>query len=193
MQPHSSRNDTQPGDGLTLRGSFNLLHFLALVHALGCIVFLRRDFGREAFGLHGLFTIVLILAWGSVTNCYAMFIFFLLWLATVVCQRIKQFINWRRGLLVHSHYIGDPWIARRLFPRMSEANAKGAEAFLCLAIGGVIGQFIPPLGAFIGLGFVSIMFVEAVMIETTRRRLQAMRDAELEQRYLAEMYRRGKF
>ena len=76
---------------------------------------------------------------------------------------------------------------------MSELNAKGVDAFLCLAIGGVLAQFWQPLGFFVMTGFLSILFSEAVMVETTKRRMQAMRDAELEQRYLAEHYRSGRF
>jgi hypothetical protein len=76
---------------------------------------------------------------------------------------------------------------------MSELNAKGVDAFLCLAIGGVIAQFDKPFGLFIMGGFASILFTEAVIVESTKRRLQAMQDAELEQRYLAEKYKSGRF
>jgi hypothetical protein len=184
---------TTPGDRVTMAGSFNGLYALANAHALTCTVFIRTDFGREGIGLHGLVAMLMILFYGSFLNCYPMFPFFLLWMLAVICQRIRQLINWRRGVILHSRYNGYPWLSKRLFPRMSELNARGVDAFLCLAIGGLLAQFNQPLGWFVMAGFVSILFSEAVMVEFNRRRLQAMRDAEIEQRYLAEQYKSGRF
>jgi hypothetical protein len=176
-----------------MAASFNGAAILANAHALTCTVFIRTDFGREGIGINGLIAMLLILGYGSFAHCYPMFIYFLLWVLAVICQRIKQFINWRRGVILHSQYNGYPWLSRRLFPRMSELNARGVDAFLCLAAGGLIAQFNQPLGWFVMAGFVSILFSEAVMVESTRKRLQAMRDAEIEQRYLAEQYKSGRF
>ncbi|MBX3451714.1 hypothetical protein SH668x_003714 [Planctomicrobium sp. SH668] len=193
MFPHSPPQAPPPGDRLTMAASFNTANFLSHAHALALTVFLRTDFGREGIGIHGLVTFVLILGYGSFAQCYAMFPFFLLWILAVICQRVRQFVNWRRGVIIHSYYNGYPWLSKRLFPRMSELNAKGVDAFLCLAIGGVIAQFDKPFGLFIMAGFASILFTEAVIVESTKRRLQAMQDAELEQRYLAEKYKSGRF
>ena len=64
---------------------------------------------------------------------------------------------------------------------------------LCFAIGGLLAQFNQPLGLYVMAGFLSIMFSEAMIVEATKRRLQTMRDAEIEQRYLAEQYKAGNF
>lgn len=185
---------TTPGDRVTMAGSFNGLYMLSHAHAVTCTVFLRSDYGREGIGMFGLAGGLLILGYGCYANCYPMFIYFLLWMAAVICQRIRQFINWRRGrVFIHSRYNGYPYVSKWLFPRMTELNARGVDAFLCLAIGGLLFQFCKPLGVFVMMGFLSIMFSEAVMVEGTKRRLQAMRDAELEQRYLAEQYKSGQF
>jgi hypothetical protein len=42
-------------------------------------------------------------------------------------------------------------------------------------------------------GWVSIMATESMIVEVQRRRLQAMRDAEIEQQALADAYREGRF
>lgn len=193
MFPHSRPPDPPPGDRLTMASTFNAANFLSHAHALAFTVFLRTDFGREGIGIHGLVTVFLILGYGSFAQCYAMFPFFGLWMLAVICQRIRQFVNWRRGVIIHSFFNGDPWVSKRLFPRLSELNAKGVDGFLCLAIGGVIAQFDKPFGLFIMAGFVSILFTEAVMVEATKRRLQAMRDSEVEQRYYADKFRSGRF
>ena len=182
-----------PGDHLTMAGSFNGLNVLANAHALTCTVFLRTDFGREGIGMFGLIGGLLILGYGSFVNCYPMFVFFLFWIGALICQRVRSFRNWRRGAMIHSRYNGYPFVSKRLFPRMTELNARGVDAFLCLAIGGLLAQFSQPLGFFVMAGFLSILFSEAVMVEGTKRRLQTMRDAEIEQRYLAEHYKSGRF
>jgi len=193
MVPHSPQQRSQPGDMLTLAESFNGLNVVANAHACTVTPFFRTDVGSEGIGLHGLIGAGMILGWGCYANCYPMFIYFLVWMVAVAIQRVKTFLNWRRGVIVHTRYNGYPWLVRRFFPRISEANAKAVEAFACLGIGGLLAQFWPPLGWYVMAGFASIMFTEAVIAETAKRRLQAMRDAEIEQRYLAEKYREGRF
>lgn len=193
MVPHSPPQRPQPGDRLTMESSFNGLNILVNAHASTLTPLSRTDFGSEGLGMPGFIGLFLILGWGCYFNCYPMFIYFLVWMGVLLCQRVKTFINWRRGVIVHTHYNGYPWIVRRFFPRLSEPNAKAVEAFAFFGIGGVIAQFIPPLGWYFMLGLPSILASEAIIVATTKRRLQAMRDAEIEQQYLAEMYRRGKF
>ena len=190
---HASPQHTPPGDGITMAGSFNVLHLLAHAHSLSFTVFLRTDFGSEGIGMCGIATIMMMLSWGAFANCVPMFVFFLLWLVALIFQRIRSFSNWRRGIAIHSRYNGTPWISRRLFPRVSELNARGVDAFICFAVGGVIAQFNQPLGLYIMAGFFSVMFTEAIMVEANRRRLRQMRDAEIEQRYFAETYKSGRF
>lgn len=193
MTTQHNPQQNQPGDRITMAGSLNGLYLLAHAHSLSFTVFLRTDFGSEGIGICGIATIAMILGWGAYANCYPMFIFFLLWLAALIVQRIRTFSNWRRGYAIHSRYNGTPWLSRRLFPRVSELNARGVDAFICFAVGGLMAQFNQPLGLYIMAGFFSVMFTEAIMVETNRRRLRQMRDAEIEQRYLAETYKSGRF
>lgn len=193
MVPHSPPQRSQPGDRLTMEGGINATNVLVNAHASTVTPFFRTDFGSEGLGMPGLIGVFMILGWGCHFNCYPMFIYFVVWMGVLLCQRVKTFINWRRGMMIHSRYNGYPWIIRRCFPRLSELNAKAVEAFACFGIGGLIAQFIPPLGWYLMLGLPSILISEAIIVETTKRRLQAMRDAAIEQEYLNEMYKRGKF
>ncbi len=193
MVPHSPPQPPQPGDRLTMANSFNGLNILVNAHASTLTPLARTDFGAEGLGMPGFIGAFLILGWGCAFNCYPMLLYFLVWMGSLLGQRVKTFINWRRGLIVHSRYNGYPWIARRFFPRLSEPNAKAVEAFAFFGIGGVIAQFIPPLGWYFMLGLPSILASEAIIVATTKRRLQAMRDGEIEQKFINELYRRGKF
>lgn len=178
----------------SMNQSFGALYLAADCFALCFTPFLRRDFGRNAVGLAGLGAGGLILFWGSYSQTPALCWYFLVWLLALIGQRIRTFQNTLRGLAPHSYYPGYPWLAFKLFPRLkSEANAKGAEAFLLLAVGGLLTFVSKPLGFFVMTGFPAILFLEAVRVEVTRSRLQAMRDAELSQRELSDRYREGRF
>lgn len=185
----------QQNDQVGMRGGFNLITALLQGHAMTCTVFMRTDLGKEAIGFAGMFGFFIMLVYGGLMNSYPMFIYLCLYLLMVLAQRMKQFSNWRKGIIVHSRYVGYPWLAFKLFPRIkTEANAKGAEAFLCLAVGGLLAAYVDqPLGWWVMFGLVSILATESMIVEVQRRRLQAMRDAEIEQQALADAYREGRF
>jgi len=189
--PHYPKEN--PGDQITLAGSFNAAFIIMYAHALGMLVFLRKDFGREGLGLAGLLTVFLILLWGCQTASFPMLVFLLVWFAAVLCQRVNQFINWQRGIRVHSRYSGFPFVSKRLFPWVSDLNARGVDGFICLAVGGLLFQFDKPLGLFVAFGVFSILFVEGMSVETTKRKLQAMHDAEIEMQYLNNVRKTGRF
>lgn len=178
----------------SMAANFNLLLNFARVHALCLTVFVRRDYGREGIGMTGLGAFVLIPAYAGFTNSPPVLLFWGFWFLAVIGQRMRQYRNWRNGVILHSRYEGYPWLAFKLFPRIrTEGNAKAAEAFLMFAVGGVLTHFDKPLGWFVMAGFLSIMFVEAISVEITRKRLADMKDAQLEQQYLARRFRSGRF
>jgi hypothetical protein len=178
----------------SMNQSFGALYFAANCFALCFTPFLRRDFGRNAIGIAGLGAGGLILLWGSYSNTPALWWYFIAWLLALIGCRVRTFQNSIKGTALHSYYDGYPWLAFKLFPRMkSESNARAAEAFLLLAIGGLVAMVSKPFGGFICCGFPAILFLEAVRVEFTRSELRAMRDAEIAQRQLAEQYREGRF
>ena len=188
MQQHQ-----QQQGGSDMKGAFNALYNLAYGHAIIAIVFLRSNLGREAIGFHGIVGLAFILLWGGMTSSYGMYVLLCAYLLALLSQRIKTFANERKGIITHSRYQGDSVVAKRLFPRMSDLNLCGADAFLCLAIGGGLTFIDKPLGLFVMAGFISILFTEQMTRELYRKRMQAMRDAEIEQRFLAETYKSGRF
>jgi hypothetical protein len=62
-----------------------------------------------------------------------------------------------------------------------------------MAVGLALAQVDPAVGWFIGVGGFSLLFVEALIVDLRKKRLEAMRDAEIEQRDLAAHYRNGRF
>ena len=180
-----------PGDKLTAAEGFNVAMLIMKSHATAITVFLRTDFGSEGIGVAGLGAIFLIIAMGGCSGDVLMYYYLIAFIIATVLQRIRTFRNWWRGNHQHSYYDGYPWLALKLFPRVKkEGDAKGMEAFLCLAIGCLLLNCgVTSLGMFIAAGFISIMFVAGTKAELVKRRLRAMRDAQFEQEYLAEEFR----
>ncbi len=177
-----------------MQGGFNLVCFLLNGHATCLTPFIRTDFGREALGLNGLCALIIILAYGSFANSGAMWVFLLLWILAMLQQRMKGIQNRNKGIAIHSRYNGYPWLSFKLFPRTKdETSARGVDGFLCIVAGALLSYVDPALGCFIGVGGFSLLFVEALIVELRKKRLQSMRDAEIEQRDLADHYRNGRF
>jgi len=187
QQQRDDRND--------MKGGFNFAYFVLHGFATSVTPFTRTHFGREAFGVSSLMALLLIIGFGSFGNSPAMWVYLLLWLLAVMRQRVTQMQDRKKGLIVHSRYQGYPWLGFKLFPRIKdEGNAKGAEAFLVMSVGALLGYCLDPvLGVFLALGGIGSLFIEAFAVEVMKKRLQDMRDAEIEQMDLAERFRDGRF
>ena len=182
----------QDMDRMKMKDGFNLAYYFADGCATCVTPFTRTNFGPEGFGVSSLCSPFLIIACGSAMNAIEMWYYLFAWFIAVVYQRMKTFSNRRKGLHCHRFYNGYPWLAYKFFPRVSEANAKAIEAFGCLTLGLVLMYFeIKGLGMFLIAGFLSIMFVEGIKAGLVRKRVQMMRDAQYEQQYLAEEFKRS--
>ncbi len=184
----------QQSDKHDMQGTFNATYVLFNSHASCLTPFLRTQFGKEAFTHTGLMALVLMVTWGGLTNSYGMWVMVCLWIVAMLTQRMNGIQNRRNGVVVHSRYNGYPWLSFKLFPRIrDETNARGADGFLAIFTGIGLSYVDPALGWFIGVGGFSLLFVEALLVDLRKKRLEAMRDAEIEQRDLAEHYRQGRF
>jgi hypothetical protein len=71
-----------------------------------------------------------------------------------------------------------------------ESTATGiVEPVMCLVAGTLLYPLSHNLGWFILLGSLSFLLRNAIAGEVIRKRLERMRDAEIEQRYLAYRYK----
>lgn len=185
----------QQNDEREFKGGFNLAYVILHGFATSVTPFTRTHFGREAFGISSLVALLLIIGFGSFGNSAAMWVFLLLWILAVLRQRVTQMQDRKKGLIVHSRYQGYPWLGFKLFPRIrDEGNAKGAEAFLVISIGTLLGYSLDPaLGWLLVMGGIGTLFIEAFAVEVMKRRVQAMRDCEIENRDLAERFRDGRY
>jgi len=184
-------NQNQQENKIGMRESFNLLYAAAKVHSM-CFwpIFLRRDFGTEALGFPAFFALVLMLLIGGLGRMPEMFPYLGFWLFMLILQRARTFRLVRQGVVWHSRYEGYPWLALCIPFVRKESRAKSlVEPVLCLLAGAALYQVYQGLGVFVMAGFFSMVVVDGINRELDRKRLAAMRNAEIEQKWLVARYR----
>jgi len=177
-------------DNLSMKDSFNL--FTVGMNGLGScvVVFLRTGFGREYPGVAGLIGLIIMVFYAAFARVPEMFPYIGVWLFMVILQRLKTFQLASKGVVVHSRYWGYPKLALMVPFVRKERIARGSvEPILCTLIGLGLCAWSPGVGGFVIVAGWANAMAGAIATEVDRKKLQAMRDAEIEQRSLARMYR----
>lgn len=188
MEPNPSE-PSATSQGFTLRQTANLIYLLASAHATCFTVFLRHGFGTHALALHGPLALVLLLVYMVLTGDPWMLDFIGLWLIAVLVQRLRTVCLVASGVVWHSHYAGEPSFARGMPFVKTDRGARTVEQFVCVVVGLLLLPVSAELGVFVMAGGLSLAVVLGIDLEITRNRVRAMRDAAIEQRHLATLYR----
>jgi hypothetical protein len=183
-------NQNQQENKFGMRESFNLLYAMAKVHAMCFWPFIRRDFGPATLGFPAFYALLLMLLIGGLGQIPEMFPYLGFWLFAFICQRARTSRLVRKGVIWHSRSEGYPWLAMSSPLARTESIARTLfEPLMCLFTGVALYQVSQGLGVFVVAGFGSLIMVEGINRELDRKRLAAMRDAEIEQKSLAARYR----
>ncbi len=175
--------------GPSMKDSFNIFHVGC--SGLGaCVVpFLRTGFGTNYPGLAGFFGLIVMFLYAALGPVPEMFSYIGVWLFVVIFQRAKTFSAVKKGTVVHSRYWGDPWVGLKVPFVKKEKTARELEPVLCLLAGVALCGWSPGVGGFVIVAGFANAIAGGIVVEVDRKKLQAMRDAEIEQRYLAARYR----
>lgn len=107
--------------------------------------------------------------------------------------RIRAAVIRRRArgeLGEHSFYSGQPTLDR-FTGRIAETTVKGVlEPMLVCALGALVGEFDAPLGSYLVVAGVGLLVSVQLTLAAERRRVLEMHDAYMEQRRIAEQWRR---
>jgi hypothetical protein len=113
-----------------------------------------------------------------------MMVFLACWFAALLYQR--SHLSKRE----HSRYNGAPVVAMKLpWLKGKEMLAKKFEPYIVLAAGLLLYPLSPAVGGFVMAGFVSIRTTLMIDEKVNQLRLQQLRDAQLENEWLAEQWR----
>lgn len=151
----------------------------------------RHSFGQDHPGIFGLAALLGMLCYAESTRSGVMLVYVAVWLVALIANRIRTFWLVRKGMADHSQYNGYPWLVMCLPFVKTERFAKALEPFLCLLAGCAVMGWSQPLGQFLVVGFFSLTAVEGLWRMKMGRRAIAMRNAEIEMRQTADLYRRG--
>jgi hypothetical protein len=172
--------------------AFGLLYFLSNIHATSIATLIRRDFGREALGWNSFLAMFLIFFVYAATADAALLAYLGVWFFCQIMQRIRTFRLLRSGAVMHSRYAGYPYVAMHVPFVRSQTTAMGLiEPMLCLIGGTMLCTVSVNLGGYIMLGFLSFMIRNGIETEIRRKRLERMRDAEIEQRWYSNAHKHG--
>jgi hypothetical protein len=171
------------------RTSFNVVYLVASGWAWCILPFLRWNIGPSAIGMRGLVAIGVMWAYMAFARCPEIMSFFVVWLVFVILQRLRTARLVSLGAVMHSQYPGDP-LVMKMFPRIRKVgNAKALEAMLCIFGGLLLAHASQKLGGFVAIGGVAMAILAVIDMQAINIRKQAMRDAELEQRFMADLHR----
>jgi hypothetical protein len=169
------------------RTGINLFGVLANGYATTVTPFLRRGFGREALGVNGIVAALIILIYAWVTNSPEMITVFWVFLAAVAYQRVYGFRQRANCQVVHSRYAGDPVVAK-CFAKSERVAREVVEPLICIVAGACLWSWSEPAGRFVLCGSFALLASRGVDTQVTRNRVQAMHDAAIEQRIVADVF-----
>jgi hypothetical protein len=183
------QQETQQRDGSNKVDGTAIVYVAAKTLAACLWPFMRRGFGVECPGLAGLLALGFMLIYAVKTRTPAMLWYMAAWLVMVAYRRLETFRLVRSGVPLHSRYAGFPWLGMKLPTVKTVAGALNAEIVLCLAAGVLLRPASEAVGGFFLLSGFGLTMVRIIDVQATKMRVQRMRDAEIEQRYLADLYR----
>ena len=99
----------------------------------------------------------------------------------------------KQGYSIHSYYAGTPWVGFLLPFVKKYETAIVVEIAVCILGSMWLREYDKALANFLFFGAFSIAFKSGIEREIVKKRLQRMRDAELEQQHMLDRYRRGDF
>jgi hypothetical protein len=177
------------GQNFGMKDSFNLTYALAHAHAMCITPFIRSGFGYEAFGFTSLAAMIGMLLLGGLAPAPSMFTYLVLWLYAVVIQRGWSWQAERSGEHTHSKYQGRPTLAMGIPFVKRESTAKAwVEPLICLIAGRLLYFLSPFVGDFVMWGSFSLAFTAQVQHRFWQARVRRLRDAQLEQEHLMQMF-----
>lgn len=180
MQQQES-NKISKGEG------FGLLFWFVDAHFTTLSVYMRRGFGREALGYNSLAGFGMMAAWMAYTHDTMMYVLILGWFCAQLMQRFRTWRMLAKGIPIHSKYAGFPyWAMKMPFVRSEQTARWFVEPAMCFLGGAVIANVCPSIGLYVMAGAVTCIIRTAIEQGIEQRRVDAMRDAQIEGQYYGE-------
>ena len=183
-------NQQQPEPFADIRRGFNILMHVIDGYATAIVPFIRKDFGTAFFGLNSLVAVLVMMVFGAMENDDTMLRYIFFWLLFVTAHRLDAARNSRKGRVIHSRYVGDSWLAGKLFSKAKRKTVQLLiEPAICLIAGILICPHSPGVGKFLILGAFAVLMFNGSQRALMEGRVRQMHDAHIEQQATAQMFR----
>jgi hypothetical protein len=180
----------QQSDGVSLRTSANILYLLLAGHSTCFVVFTRHSFGVESLGINGFAALGMMIAYLCHTNSPGMLLYIGTWFLALAVQRAITFARRCGSWFEHSRFEGHLWLGF-LVPFVRHVQlAKIWEAALVAIAGIFLCGVDAALGPFFLVGFFSLLAKASFEAAIDRKRLQRMRDAQIEMEHGVDRWNR---
>jgi hypothetical protein len=173
-----------------IRTGFNVFWHLVSGYATAIVPFIRKDFGSAFFGLNALVAILVMMIFGAMENSDDMLNYMFLWILFVAAHRLDAGRAHRKGLIIHSRYVGDSWLANKLASKSKRRTVQLLiEPAICLIAGVLICPHSPGVGKFLILGAFAVLMFNGSQRALMEGRVRQMHDAHIENQATAQMFR----
>lgn len=177
-------NQQPENRSMTISESVNLVVAAANVWATSITTFMRRCTGRDIPGFTGLCILVWIPIYFVITEEPAILWLWPAYLLAQLCQRFGQLRRFMRGIVLHSHYTGWPWLAMLCGARSEKQAKMMIEPMLSATFGCTLAFWHPYAGLYFVAGAGAMLIVSAAIEDRDQRELQDMHNGMIEGAHL---------
>ena len=184
QQQQDSTTKVTRGDAL------GIIYLFAATHVAALSPIIRSCHGSESFGGKAICALVFMAALTDGQWASPMGIYMIVWFAALVYRRFETFNLWRKGVAIHSRFIGYPWLAMKVIK--DPEKARGFEPFMCFLIGAALCVISPAVGLLFMGGLISLGVCMGIEQFGVYQRVKHMHDAVIEGEFFAEEFKRGR-
>lgn len=188
----STGQQQQQKPGPTMNDYLGWLYWLCDVYRCIPGPFLRYGQGAQAYDLRAAAALLVMFTLAAAERDGGLLLFLGVWLVALAYRRFQGFRLRQKGVMIHSRYAGEAWLAMQVPFVRSERTATGIiEPTICLLAGAMLCPLSVNLGALLMVGWLVLLVRDGIEREIDRKRLERMRDAEIEAAWYGDRFRRG--
>jgi hypothetical protein len=143
--------------------------------------------GRDHIGFAGFMGLGLVFFYAGLTRAMPLLLLIPILILHYACQNVSYFVRRRKGIVQHTEYGGEPWIAMRLMFTKSEPFAKQfGEPLIIFGLGCLMQEWSPSTAAYFWWGAAAMFFNQLVIADMDRRILDQIDNARIESEFYME-------
>jgi hypothetical protein len=159
----------------------NIGHVILSAWAMTIQLPMRRYCGKDFIGLPGLVGVIFIPLYTVFAHAPQVFYLWPVFLLSIVLNQAGSFQRRLRGVVQHSYFEGDPWLARTLLFSKDERKCRSSgEPFLSCMLGLFLMPVNQGLGLYFILGGIAMGLIQDIADRQFKRRVDEINNGRIE-------------